>query len=310
MKLNASLLVLAFFYMLLIILSVSSETNAQLAHNILFLLVISASLNIVLGFAGLPNLGQVGFLGIGAYTFGVLVSQGLNPYISMILGGVFSSVISLFLGIVVLRFKGPFFVCGTIVLATAMPNLINATGFAGGSHGLSIYIYLTRTYDVGTLICILLVLSIIINIITFKLLRSKFGYSLMSIREDEEAARTLGVNTFKTKLTAFAISAFFPGIAGGVMALRLFLITPSNAFNIMWTIEAILTTLLGGGGSMLGPVIGVFIYQILKDFLMRFLPGLQLLIFSFLVILIILFAPEGLVGTLRNKFKKLENFII
>lgn len=310
MKFNVSLLILACFYIVLVVLSVSSEVNAQLAHNILFSLVLSTSLNIVLGFTGLPNLGHVAFLGIGAYTFGVLVYQGLNPYLSMVLAGVVSSIVSLLLGIIVLRLRGPFFACGTITLATAIPNLINATGFAGGATGLPLYMYLGELYDVRVFISILLLSSLTINILTFRLLKSKLGYSLMAIREDEDAAQTVGVNVFRSKLIAFAMSAFFPGIAGGVMGFRLFLLTPSAAFNISYTIEAVLTTLLGGSGTMIGPVIGVFIYQILKDFLMSFLPGLQLLIFGTLVILIVLFAPEGLVGTLRGKFKKLKNVLI
>jgi branched-chain amino acid transport system permease protein len=273
-------------------------------------MVISGSLNIVLGFVGLANLGESAFIGIGAYVFAVLVCQGLNPYISIIIGGLVSFAASLLLGLIVLRLKGPFFPIGTMMLANALPFFITGTGVAGGTYGLSLYKAVGESFNIYLLVYILHASSAAITIISYMLKKSKFGYSLVAIREDEDAAQTIGVNVFKSKLIAYAVSSFFPGIAGGILAFRAFWVHPGTAFAPIWTLEAMNITLIGGSGSVFGPIIGAIMYQVLKNFVMNYAPGVQLIIFGVLLIIVILFAPEGLVGTLRNRFKKLQRLII
>jgi branched-chain amino acid transport system permease protein len=305
-----SLYILAGLYVFLIILPFVSSAYAELVHNIMFLMVISQALNIVFGFAGLVNLGQVAFIGIGAYVFAVSVCGGLNPYVSIMLGGVSAFLSALPLGVVLLRFKGGLFALGTIILTSAAPYFITGTGIAGGYYGIILYRYLGLMFNAYVLVYILMVISIIITILTFNMTRSPFGYSLKALREDHDAALTTGVNTFRTKLIAFCVSAIFPGIAGGILAFKTFWVTPSGSFNMLWNIEAILTVLLGGRGSVMGPILGALIYQFLKDLLMRVAPGFQVLIFGFLVIIMVLFAPQGVVGFLREKIKRLRKILI
>ncbi|MEM3550359.1 MAG: branched-chain amino acid ABC transporter permease [Candidatus Bathyarchaeia archaeon] len=309
-KRKETLFILIGIYVLLIICLCVSSAYAELVHNIMFLMVISQALNIVFGFAGLVNLGQVAFIGIGAYVFAVSVCGGLNPYISMILGGLSAVLSALLLGVVVLRFKGGLFALGTIILTSATPYLITGTGIAGGYYGITLYKYVGSMYNAYLLVGILIVVSVIITILTLNMTRSPFGYSLKALREDHDAALTAGINTFRSKLIAFCLSAIFPGIAGGVLAFKTFWVTPSGSFNMLWNIEAILAVLLGGRGSVIGPIVGALIYQLLKDLLMRIAPGFQVLIFGFLVIVMVLFAPEGVVGFLRDKVKRLRNVLV
>ncbi|MEM2648198.1 MAG: branched-chain amino acid ABC transporter permease, partial [Candidatus Bathyarchaeia archaeon] len=124
-----------------------------------------------------------------------------------------------------------------------------------------------------------------------------------------DAAETAGVNAFRCRLIAFVLCAFFPGVGGGLMAFKTFWVTPSGAFNMMYSGESILVTLLGGPGSVFGPIIGSLVYEILKDVLMRYAPGFQMLIFSLLVIVMVLFAPEGVVGYIKDRSKRVSKIL-
>ncbi|MEM3602536.1 MAG: branched-chain amino acid ABC transporter permease [Candidatus Bathyarchaeia archaeon] len=284
--------------------------NAELAYSIMFLVILSQSMNIALGFSGLVNLGCVAFLGVGAYIFSVLAVLGLNPYYCLIVGGCISMALSLLIGAIVLRLKGPFFAICTLSLASAIRYLIIGTGVAGGHYGIQLYKYIGHMYNTYALILILIFTSLIMTILTLKLSNSPFGYSLKALREDHDVAQTLGINTFKCKLIAFAISSFFPGVVGGIMAFRQFWVTPDGAFSLIWSVEAILALIIGGSGSVVGPIAGAIVYEILKDFLMRYFPGFQVLIFGILLIVITLMIPGGLMGFLKAKIRRLQKILI
>jgi len=310
MKVNKNSHILAgVIYAILVVFSLISSAYAELIYSILFLMVLAQSLNIVFGFAGLVNLGHAAFVGIGAYTFAILSSQGFNPYIAIFLGGFSSCALAFVIGFIVFRVKEIFFPIATAILVTAIPYFIIGTGVAGGYYGITLYLYVGSVYNPYILLFILLVLSIIITLITFRMTVSPFGYALKALREDYDAAETTGVNAFRCRLIAFVLCAFFPGVAGGLMAFKTFWVTPSGAFNMMYSGEAILVTLLGGSGSVFGPIIGSLIYEILKDVLMRNVPGFQMLIFSLLVIVIVLFAPEGVVGYIKDRSKRVSKIL-
>ncbi|MEM3697300.1 MAG: branched-chain amino acid ABC transporter permease [Candidatus Bathyarchaeia archaeon] len=299
-------------YAFLILLSLTSGGYAEVVYNIAFLMVLSQSLNIAMGFGGLVNLGFVSFLGVGAYVFAVLVVYGLNPYLSMLTGGFVAIIVALPIGMVVLRLRGPFFAICTLSLIFAAKYFFLGTGIGGGYYGITLYKYIGSLYNNYVLAYILLALSAVLTMLTNKLRRSSLGYSLMAIREDEDTAQTMGVDTFKSKLIAYAISAFFPGIVGGVFAFKIFWVLPDRVFNPFVTIEAVLTLLMGGAGSVTGPLIGALIYELMKDTLLRIpgLQGMQMPIFGILVIIIAISAPQGVVGLIKSKYRKLQDFII
>lgn len=297
-------------YILLIASSLISKAYLEIVYYILFLMVISQSLNIIMGFGGLYNFGHAVFIGIGAYMFALLVVQGLNPYLSMIIGGIVSSIVAFLIGIVVLRLRGPFFAICTLCTVPAVRYLIIGGKIAGGAAGITLFRYLGEAYNPYVLTYILLLLSIAATVLTLKLSISPLGYSLKALREDHDAAETSGVNTTRCKVIAFILSALFPGIAGGVVAFKIFWVMPETVIDLSWSIEAILIVLLGGSGTAIGPIIGAVIYEMLKDLLMRYFPGLQLLIFGLLVVAIISIAPEGIIGLLRSRFKRLRDFLI
>jgi branched-chain amino acid transport system permease protein len=297
------------FYAFLAILALISKAYADVVFYILLVSVVSQSLNIIFGIAGLVSLGQVVFLGIGMYTFTFLTSQGFNPCLSVIAGGFASLIFAAVVGAVLLRLRGIFFACATLILSVAVPYFIIGTGIVGGYAGVNIYKYISSFYNIHVLVFSLLMICLFTTILTIKILESPFGYSLRALKADHDAAETTGINTFRQKMLALGLSAMLTGIAGGILAIKQAYILPLVAFDPLYSIEAILVVLLGGPGTVMGPVLGAFIYEMLRDILMRFAPGFQAFIYGILVIAIILRAPEGIVGLLK-KNKKLQKILV
>lgn len=304
---NSKIVPISVLYAILFLLSLFSTSLAELVFLILVTCILSQSLNIIMGLAGLVNLGQAFFFGTGAYMFTFLVINKVNPYLSMLLGGLASAIFALALGLVLLRLRGVYFACGTLVVTLAAPYFISGTGIIGGFAGLNIYRYISPFYNIHLCLFLLLITSAIISVLTIKLLKSPFGYSLKAIKDDHDAAETLGINTFRQKTIAFCISALFSGISGAIWAFKQAYILPYIVFNPLRSIEAILTMLVGGAGTVMGPILGTIMYEALRDAVMRTAPGLQVFIFGILVIIIVLMAPEGLIGLLRKKFRKIQD---
>jgi len=298
-------------YVILILVSMISPYTLEIVYYTLLLMILAQSLNIIMGFAGLYNFGHAAFVGIGAYTFAILVVKGVDPYLSMIIGGLVASFTAFLLGLVVLRLKGPFFAISTLGILEAIRYFIIGTPkITGGAAGFTLFKYLGTSYNPYILVYILLILSVVTTIFLIILSHSSLGYSLKALREDHDAAEASGVNTTRCKIIAFILSAFFPGVAGGVIAFKTFWVMPETIFDISYSIEAILTVLLGGSGTIIGPIIGAMIYNISKSLFMSYFPGFQLIVFGILTIIIILIAPEGVIGLLNNRFKKVRRFLI
>ena len=151
---------------------------------------------------------------------------------------------------------------------------------------------------------IVLIIAALAAFVTLVYMRSKIGYALTALREDEDAAKVMGINVTKFKIIAFITSACFAGSLGAASwALKTPYVFPPEVFEIHYTIEAIIIVLLGGGGTLMGPVVGGLIYGISKYYLSIFIPGFQLLIFAPIIIIMIVLFPEGVVGMLRDRTK-------
>jgi branched-chain amino acid transport system permease protein len=158
-----------------------------------------------------------------------------------------------------------------------------------------------------------LVIAALAAFVTLVYMRSKIGYALTALREDEDAAKVMGINVTKFKIIAFITSACFAGLLGATAwALKTPYVFPPEVFEIHYTIEAIIIVMLGGAGTLLGPVVGGLVYGISKYYLSIFLPGFQLLIFAPVILVIIVLFPEGIVGMLKSKTKRagVERFIV
>lgn len=267
---------------------------------------IAAGWNILAGYTGYPSFGHTAFFGIGAYTTAILMMRfGMSPLATAVLGGVMAAGFALLIGYPTLRLKGAYFAITTLSFGFVMEILfLNLGPITGGPQGISLPL---PPWDINTSKTIfyygfLAVLAVAVYT-TYRLERSKIGLALKCIRDDELASESTGIPTTKLKMMAFLLSAFFPGVAGGLYSYYATYIDPPTVFSPTISMYAIVMTIFGGGGTVLGPVVGTAIlFTVAQVTRYTFtLPGIDLMVFSALAIFVILFMPEGVVGKLREK---------
>jgi ABC-type branched-subunit amino acid transport system ATPase component/ABC-type branched-subunit amino acid transport system permease subunit len=285
------------------------DTYYQTVLCITFLLGVQAvSWNIISGYAGYVSLGHSAFLGIGSYTAAILAERsGINPLWMAPIGGVVAVVTATLLGLVVLRTRGHAFVIITIaLLLSAQIVAVNWRSLTNGSDGITLDLP-PWSRDIQNLPFYYLFLGLFFLTVVFSALirRTKLGTGLVAIREDEGKAAAVGVNTTRYKVTAFAASAFFIGVAGGVYAYFLTFLNPVGAFTILGSVTIVLAALAGGRGTLYGPVVGAFIVGIGQE--MATVYGgssSRVLLFGVALMLIVLFLPAGLLPTLEGWWRR------
>jgi len=262
--------------------------------------------NIISGYTGYIDFGAVGYYGIGSYVTALLMSKGHIPLlVSILMSGLVSAVIALPIGLPTLRLKGAYFGIATLAFAEAMKQIILefdktvGVNFFDGPHGITLPIGPKNEffYYVG-----FVVMMVVIGI-TYWIRRSKFGYALRAIHEAEQAAELSGVDTLSAKIKAYMISAFFLGIIGGIETYWLTYITPHMVFDVLITIQMVVMSLLGGVGTVFGPVVGASFLTILYELLHRDFPYTYTIIVGFIVVVVVLLMPKGIVGTLETKVR-------
>jgi ABC-type branched-subunit amino acid transport system ATPase component/ABC-type branched-subunit amino acid transport system permease subunit len=262
----------------------------------------AVGLNIITGYAGYISLGQGAFIGLGAYVVGICVTDiGGSPWVWVPVAGLVSCAVAALLGVVAMRARGHSFVILTIAFLFLLQLLAtNWDGLTNGTGGITLplptwspeYQYWPFYYSLLGLLALSLALAWWIR-------RNKFGMGLVAIREDEDKAATVGVSTPTYKLLAFAASAVFVGMAGGVYGYYIAFIDPLGMFNILLSVQIILSLLLGGRATLWGPVLGAFIIEWLNETTNQEFGGgnARLLIFGGLLVLVVLFLPRGIIPT-------------
>lgn len=267
--------------------------------NAIFLYVILAlSWNLISGFCGYLSFGHHAFFGIGAYAGALaIVRLGLSPYLSAILAGVIAMLAAIAVGFPILRLRGAYFVIATLCLAGAAQTLMaNWKGLTGGSEGLS----LPPAYNLPQYYYSVLVTMLVAIFVMYKIKNSSIGLALHAIHEDEDAAEACGVDTTKWKVFAFAVSAFFPGVVGSLYAWYMTYIDPPSVFNINILLNQMTMALFGGVGTVTGPIVGAIIFSLISEFLWANYPTVYQLIVGLIIVLVVVFMPEGLVGIFKR----------
>ncbi len=284
---------------------------------VLFYVAIGQALNIFLGFTGYVNFGYVALLGVGAYGMGVALKYytylGVGAIVlGVILAVFFALLLSLAVGGVALRLRGAYFAIATIGVNEGLKHLIEGARIWGGSHGIILSGTLRKAFGsefanyLSTFVADVFLIAIVVisGIVTIYILNNRIGYALLALREDEDAAKVMGINVTKYKLIAFIISSVIAALIGAsAWTLKMTYVFPSDVFAIGYTVEAIVIVMLGGAGTLLGPLIGGIIYGVLKYYLSVILPGLQLLILAPLLIVIVVLFPEGIIGYVKKKLR-------
>ncbi len=274
---------------------------------------VGQSWNVLTGYTGHISLGHALYIGIGAYATTYLAQTfGLTPWIGMLAGGIIAAVIALFLGFLGFRFglRGVYFVIMTIAFAEITRLIVSHVEALGSFSGIFLdfspsfwnfqfrgnipYYYISLGFVTASLIAVR-ILEI-----------SRVGRFMVAIREDEEAAQSLGVNTFKYNMIAIAISAFMTALAGAFYANYIFYLHPNSLFGMGLSIELILRPIVGGLGTLFGPLIGSFfltpLSEISRAYLTRGgLEGLHLILYGIIAILVVLFMPKGIIVYVKRR---------
>ncbi len=287
--------------------------------NILFMILLFAGLsgawNIIGGFGGQLSLGHSAFFGIGAYTSSLLfVKCGVPPILGIFAGAGTASILAAFIGIPCFRLKGPFFSLATIAIAEVLQRLaVYFKKITEGSEGLSIpfqpsfynLIFESRNhYALIGFIFMLLVLAV-----SYWIQNSKLGYQLAALRDEDQAAETLGVNTLRAKMTAFWISGALTAVGATLFSQYILFLEPHSEFSIDVSVNLALISMIGGLGTCIGPVIGSFLLIPLQEFLRTWIggkyQGLHFVIYGGLLIAVVMFMPKGIIAFFSKKYESL-----
>jgi branched-chain amino acid transport system permease protein len=254
----------------------------------------SVAWNLLGGFGGQVSFGFAVFYGLGAYAAAVALNAGLDPFSSCLLAAGVAVAASLAIGLPTFRLKGPYFAIATIGVSEAVRVVMTNLSATGGASGYRVmekgpFHQLQHFYSALALAAGAVAISVLVR-------RSRLGLALVAVREDEEAAADLGVNPLRAKLLAHAIAAALTGAAGGVHARYAAYVNPQGEFAFAISIAILLMPIIGGVGTIWGPVVGAGIYGLVHEEIIAAFPELHLLIYGSLLILIVLFEPAGIVG--------------
>ncbi len=274
-----------------------------------FMLALMASgWNIISGWAGYISLGQSAFLGLGAYTTALMTLHVHGtPWLFIPLGGVVAAVVAALLGVVIMRTRGHSFVIITIAFLLILQLLaLNLRGFTGGSNGLTMPITTyPRNWQYAPFYWAMLGLLLVSILMSWAIRRTKFGTGLIAIREDEDKAGAVGINTPVYKVLAFAASAVLIGLGGGVYAYFITFVDYRGMFSIQNAVLIVLAALLGGRGTILGPVLGGFAVWILQDQANQHTSSqANIVIYGGVMAAVVLFLPRGVVPTVAGWVKR------
>jgi branched-chain amino acid transport system permease protein len=316
-------------YLLLFLFGRAQPDMWQLVAMLAFYCALGQAFNLFLGMTGYVDFGYVAFVGVGTYGMALSLSrlsgvEGIGYWalvIGLLAAAGMSALLSIAVGAVALRLRGAYFAIATIGVNEGFRYLIEGARLWNGSEGIIFSKDLRAIFGRETAMALstywadvlVIVIAAASATVTLIYMRSKIGYALTALREDEDAARVLGINVTKYKIIAFITSAVFAGLLGATAwALKLTYVYPPDAFEIHYTVEAIIIVMLGGAGTLLGPVVGGLIYGLSKYWLAITLPGFQLLIFAPIILVIIVVFPEGTVGFLKKKVRgtALERYIV
>jgi len=274
----------------------------SLVFLIFFYVALAGAWNLFSGYTGYVNFGYTALVGFGAYAFTVPIwKYGFHWLPAILSAGIFTAAFAFIIGVpLLLKTRGVYFAIAALGLSAAvrilfgtdlMRPLTNAGVGIGFISGMD---RITQYYAMG-------ILALLVIVISFLVITSRFGLQLITIREDELAAQVLGIPTAWKKILTFTLSGALAGIAGGIHAAYLSYIDPSSVFGIQYTIQPIVMALFGGLGTIFGPVLGAVLFTLISEIIWMKFFLLHLLIFGLVLIIIVLFLPQGIIPWLQDK---------
>jgi branched-chain amino acid transport system permease protein len=270
----------------------------QFLINLFMMTILAESWNIIGGFTGYTSFGNAAFFGIGAYTTGVLVTRAGVPFAAALpASGALAMLFGAAVGVPVLRLKGQYFAIATLGIGETMREVVYNMEVTGAGTGLVMPISRSPL----SFFYLMLAILAVVTLVNWWLSASRFGYGLIAIREDEDAAGAMGINAPLYKTVAFALSGAFAGLAGGVFAYWITFIDPDAVFKMSTTVQMIIMAVFGGSGTVLGPLLGAFLLSSVSEVLATQLATLADLFYGVIIVLVVLFMPKGLFDLIRQR---------
>ena len=297
-------------------------SNTYILHMLVMVFLwalLGQSWNLLGGFTGQVSYGHAAFFGVGAYTSAIMVKSGLSPaaaWWGLLLGGLVAALVGAVLGWICFRLRGPYFSLSILALSEVLRLIaVNWKQLTNGAEGI---LYIPAFNSKAAYYWIILAVVTVSFLTIRAVMRSKFGFYFLAIREDQDCAESLGINTTKYKLYSLLISAFFTGVAGSFYMNYMGFIDPGIVFSLPdISIMMILVTMLGGAATMTGPAVGAVLYVLMSELfrdpplpmwipfreaIAHLLKSGHLFFFGILIIVIIIYFPHGIVGTLHEKW--------
>lgn len=262
--------------------------------------------NLIGGFTGYACFGQVVFFGIGGYLTAVAISHWhLSFWVSLLLSGVVAALFGVLIGLPLLRLKGHYFAIATLGVAEGMREVVtNLPDLTGGGAGITIPTVgaeaTTAYLGNDGFYLLFLALSALSVLVGGLVARNKFGYALRAIHQDEDAAASMGINTTRMKVLAFALSGFITGLVGSTYAFQQVTIFPQRLFDVDITVLMVIMVVIGGAGTVLGPLLGAVALMFLSEFLRQNFTDLHTFILGAIIIVAVILLPQGAVNYVRE----------
>ena len=283
----------------------SDAATMRMVIEFIGLLVLAQMWNLLAGYAGLVSIGQQAYVGLGGYALVVLADDlGVNPFLAVPLAGVVAAVLALPTAALVFRFRGGYFAVGTWAVAEVFRLLILSTPALGRGTGRTLAAVFPLARETRELVTYLMAVAIGVAALVgiYAYLRSRAGLALMALRDSEAASETLGVDVFRTKLVVYLAVAFGTGTTGALLYLNLLRISPDAAFSINWTAYAIFIAVIGGLGTIEGPILGTLVFFLLRESLSDH-GAWYLILLGTVAVTIMLARPQGLWGLIDSRWR-------
>jgi len=302
-KWEAITIVAFFVAALLVPVVVRADYTLQVLFRVFLFAALGLAWNLVGGYTGQLSLGHAAYFGVGAYGLALFSKLGAPNIVAVLLSMVVAILFATLIGAVSFRLRGPYFALSTIAFAEVLrlvaKNLPNVTG---GDVGIQVPLLFTHASIISFYLSAVLLTAAVLGI-TVWIVRSRLGYYLMAIREDEDTAMSVGVNATKYKLIALLLSSAFTALGGALYASLFLYIVPDQVLSMDISSEVAIVAMLGGAGTLIGPLVGSLILESSAEVFKNIFQEAHLLIYGVLIMLVVLFLPKGIVGTLMQKLR-------
>jgi branched-chain amino acid transport system permease protein len=270
----------------------------RLASIMMLYAVLALSWNFIGGLTGYPSFATAAFFGLGAYAGAVAQSRGLAPWLAWPLAALVTALFAFLLGVTILRLRGHYFAIASLVVGEVLREVTNTwTAVTGGGMGLNLPVMRVAVTTQARLFYVVLAgLAALTLVATIVVTRTKLGFGLRSIQQNEDAANMVGVNTTLYKTVAFMLSAVFVGAAGAVYAAWVNYIEPTDVFDVLYSVKPIVMVLLGGAGTVVGPVVGAVAFLALEELVWRNFLTIHAGLLGLIIVVLIFFLPRGLLA--------------